>query len=66
MRDRKCGYGVATVRWLLKMIALFCKKDLSKRVYSAKEREKLGERQREWEIESGGMSWLRLVGSLKL
>ena len=29
-------YGVATIRRLLKIISLFCKRDLKKRLYSAK------------------------------
>jgi len=32
-----CGYGVATISRLLKIIGLFCKRALSKRRYSAKE-----------------------------
>ena len=32
-----CCYGVATISRLLKIIGLFCKKALSKRIHSAKE-----------------------------
>ena len=32
-----CGYGVATISRLLKIIGLFCKRALQKRLYSAKE-----------------------------
>ena len=37
MTDSKCYYGVATIRRLLKIIGLFGKRDLLKRLYSAKE-----------------------------
>ena len=37
MLELSVGYGVATISKLLKIIGLFCKRYLSKRMYSAKE-----------------------------
>jgi len=35
--DFKWYYGVATISRLLKIIGLFCKRDINKRLYSTKE-----------------------------
>jgi len=63
-------YGVASIRRLLKMIGLFCKRALQKRLYSAKETYNFMEpTNRSHPIMCCiyvTMGWLRLVGSLEL
>ena len=78
-RARRMGYGVATISRLLKMIGLFCKRALLKRLYSAEARSDSSLPSCYYTrcgcvwvcvcVSRLGrraiMGWLRLVGSLK-